>query len=262
MQKTLIVGSLSVVAILVLAGFTPTLASKPSQQQTALVPIEVTNYLKGTPVTSRTMVSPNDAEHIKVLVAELSDALNAHNVHAAAAAVQALQGYGIAFGPQFLPLMNLKGVLSRHMSSPLGPDANLSNSACILNAHGEGMLAGYFTEKILQAIAKAIANQTNPIAAILVLIIMLPLILTVILFNDLIPLRFMMPHGTLVLANGTISTRGLEGYKHVTVGANHAQVNVSGFTGITLNILPFNNRTKAFCFIFGFAMKTEGYISG
>ena len=183
----------------------------------------------------------------------------------AAACVRTLEGYGMAFGPQFLPLMSQQNLASHRSASllhltSLGPDANLSNTACFFTAHGEGMLAGYFAERFLQSVAAALDNVTNIFAKIIVLLALLPLILIVLLINDLIPLRIMMPTGTLVLANGTISSIGLQGVKREKIGADHAQVNLSWFTGITLNILPINNHS-AFTFVAGFAMKTEGYIA-
>jgi hypothetical protein len=231
-----------------------------------LVPIEVTKYFGSSPVTTQTMVSPAAADEIRVLASELSSALDRRDMSAAVVCVHALQGYGISFGPQYLPLMNLQGIFSHTMAIALhpasaGPDENLSNSACILNAHGEGMLLGPITENFIKQISEVLSNASGVIEALVLLIILLPLIVTVILFNALIPLRLMMSHGVLALANGTISTRGAQGHKIKQVsGAEHAQVNVTLFTGITLNILPFNNR-KPFCLISGFAAKTEGFVS-
>ena len=267
MARTLALGSLCVVAVLVFAGFSPALASNPQSTTNALVPIEVTQHFGGTPLTTRTMVSPQDAKTIQSLVVELSSALDHGDRATAVACVAALQSYGVAFGPQFLTLMTPQNLLASHVKLPVlpltaGSDENLSNTACLLNAHGQGMLLGPFTEKFIQQISKVLHNATNIIEALVLLVVFLPFIVVVVLLNALVPLRFMMPHGVLVLSNGTISTKGSEGKKLVTLSGNqHASVNVSFFTGISLSILPLRNNTKGFCFIYGFAGKTEGYLT-
>ncbi len=264
MRNVLAISSLCVGAVIILAGFTPALALNPQTTQTALVPIVVAQYFGSGPVSSRTMVTPADADKIQALASELSLALDRRDMRAAADCVNALKDLGIAFGPAFLPLMKSQDTLSRlpallgHQAST-GPDENLSNSACILKAIGEGMMIGPIAENFIKQVAEILHNASGVLEALVLLLVFLPLIVLFILFNALIPFRILMPHGTLVLANGTISTRGAEGYKKVDVGANHAQVNVTTFTGITLNIIPINNRT-GFCFILGFAGKTEGFI--
>lgn len=264
MRNALAISSLCVGAVIILAGFTPALASNPQTTQTTLVPIVVTQYFGGGPESSQIMVTPDKADKIQALVSELSLALDQRDMRAAAECVSALKGLGIAFGPAFLPLMKSQDTLSRlsvlsgHQAST-GPNENLSNSACILKAIGEGMMIGPIAENFIKQVAAILHNATSVIEALVLLLVFLPFIALFVLFNALIPFRILMSHGTLVLSNGTISTRGTEGYKKVDVGAKYAQVNVTSFTGITFNIIPINNRT-GFCFILGFAGKTEGFI--
>jgi hypothetical protein len=108
-----------------------------------------------------------------------------------------------------------------------------------------------------QAIIKAIENVSNPIGAIILLIILLPLLVLTMLLTDLIPFRIFAPTGVISVRNGTISSLGLNGFQRVKVGAEGYGVNLSGFTGITINIPPINNH-KTFLFVSGFALKAEG----
>jgi hypothetical protein len=68
----------------------------------------------------------------------------------------------------------------------------------------------------------------------------------------------MMPVGTLVLANGTVSSIGVLGVKKMKVNATQIEVNVSWFTGLTINIPRLSNESKPFTFVSGFAAKVEG----
>ena len=109
----------------------------------------------------------------------------------------------------------------------------------------------------VQAIVKAVENVSNPIGAIILLIILLPILVLTMLLTDLIPFRILAPTGAISVQNGTISCLGLNGFQRVKVGAEGYGVNLSGFTGITINIPPMNNRSS-FLFVSGFALKAEG----
>jgi hypothetical protein len=109
----------------------------------------------------------------------------------------------------------------------------------------------------VQELVDAINNVSNPIGAVILYIILLPLIVLTILLTDLIPFRIFSPRGAIALRNGTISATGAGGRQKVTVGEEGYGVNLSGFTGITINIPPINTH-KSFLFVSGFALKAEG----
>jgi hypothetical protein len=264
MKNALAIGSLTIGAIIILAGFTPAIASNPQAAQAALVPIEVTQYFGAGPESSQLLVTEEKADQIQALATELSLAIDNHDMKAAANCVSALKALGIAFGPAFLPLVKIQDKIANlpvHLPlGVMGPDENLTNSACTLKATGEGMMLGPVAENFIRSISEAINNQSSFLGAIILLIIMLPFIAIFVLSNVFIPFRILMSHGVLVLKNGTITTKGAEGNKVVEVGSHSAQVNVTLFTGITIQIVPLNTNRTGFCFIYGHAGKTEGFI--
>ena len=77
------------------------------------------------------------------------------------------------------------------------------------------------------------------------------------LLTDLIPIKILTPTGAISLQNGTISCLGLNGFQRVKVGAEAYGVNLSWFTGSTINLPPINNH-KAFLFVSGIVLKAEG----
>jgi hypothetical protein len=262
MKKKMIVVSSLCVIVVVLAGFTPALASKPvTPTVSPTVPIEVTRYQGMNPVQTVAGVSPADAWQIEQCLIELYNAQQRNDRPTISRCITTLKNKGITIGTQDQALLS-----PRKISFPGFPRGtagdNISNSICFFSAIGQGMLYGTLATKVIQAIAKAIQNQTNPIGAIILLILMLPLILTVILINDLIPFRIMMPAGALVLSNGTVFSIGLLGVKRMKVNATQIGVNLSWFTGLTINIPPLKNESKPFTFVSGFAAKVEGPFYG
>jgi len=110
---------------------------------------------------------------------------------------------------------------------------------------------------LYEGITKIIKNASNFFEAFILLLVFLPFLVITMLFSNLIPFRILAPIGALALKNGTISCVGLNGFQKVSVGAEAYEVNLSWFTGITINILPTNN-SKAFLFVSGMALKAEG----
>jgi hypothetical protein len=129
---------------------------------------------------------------------------------------------------------------------------------CYVNALGEGGMLWWLGLNFVQELVDAINNVSNWFGAIILYIVLLPFILLTMLLTDLIPFRIFSPTGVIALTNGTVSARGANGTQKVTVGAEAYGVNLSGFTGITINIPPINNH-KSFLFVSGFALKAEGH---
>lgn len=263
MKKKMIVLSSLCVIVVVLAGFTPALASKPVTPTVSptTVPVEVTRYQGMNPVQTVAAVSPADAWQIEQCLIELYNAQQRNDRPTISRCITTLKNKGITIGTRDQALLSPGKISFPGFTRGTAGD-NISNSICFFSAIGQGMLYGTFATKVIQAIAKAIQNQTNPIGAIILLILMLPLILTVILINDLIPFRIMMPAGALVLTNGTVFSIGLLGVKRMKVNATQIGVNLSWFTGLTINIPPLKNESKPFTFVSGFAAKVEGPFYG
>jgi hypothetical protein len=265
MNKRIVFVSLAIAVLVLLTGLTPALASNNSNLPTIkndLVTIEVNNYLGRQTKQRYTTVTASDAEQIRQYLIELYDAQQ-RNDHQAIVTYEVLLNEKGIFGESYQKIysnndgMTLieKTKLLKLPSSLAGE--NISNSLCYFNAIGEGLVAWWLALSFWQAIVNALKNVSNPIAAIILLIALLPLAIMVMLLTNLIPFRILAPTGALTLKNGTISALGLNGFQRVTVGSEYYGVNLSGFTGITINIPPINNRT-AFLFVSGFALKAEG----
>jgi len=266
MSKKITVVSVLSVLVVVLAGFTPAFASKATTPNTGPIPvsIEVTRYAGNNPVRTMAKVSPADAWQIKQCLIELYAAQGRGDQNTITQCIAVLKSKGIALDRRDQNLLSTRHVLPQFDKTSLPgflrgtAKDNISNAVCFFSAIGEGMLYGTFAIKFIQAVAAAIRNQTSFLAALILLLVMLPLVVTVILINDLIPFRILMPEGVLVLANGTVSSIGLLGVKRMKVGADQIGVNLSWFTGLSINIPPLHNERKPFVFVFGFAIKAEG----
>jgi hypothetical protein len=265
MDKKIVFVSLATAVIILLTGLTPVLASNKGNLQAIkndLVTIEVNQYLGRGTKQIDTTVTTSEAKEIRQYLLELYNAQE-RNDHQAIATFEALLNEKGIFGESYqkfysnnddMTLIEKTRLLQIH-SSLAGE--NISNRFCYFNAIGEGLVAWWLALSFWQAIVTALKNISNPIGAIILLIALLPLALVVMLLTNLIPFRILAPIGALTLKNGTISALGLNGFQRVTVGSEYYGVNLSGFTGITINIPPINNRT-AFLFVSGFALKAEG----
>jgi hypothetical protein len=265
MNKKIVSLSILIAALIVLTGVTPALASPKNTLNVIrndLVTIEVNHYLGRQPKQIRTTVTANEAEEIRQYCIELYKAQERNDCQAIAKYEALLNGKGI-FGEQFTQFSTAtKGVNLIQNTKLLGyfpnkAGENISNHFCYINAIGEGLVMWWLALSFWLAIAKVIQNASNPLAAFLLLLIFLPLGITMMLLTNLVPFRILAPIGAFSLKNGTISCLGLNGFQRVTVGADPYGVNLTGFTGLTLNIPPINNRS-AFLFISGFAFKAEG----
>jgi hypothetical protein len=263
MKKKIVAVSFFCMMVVILVCFTPALASKvitPSISSAA-IPIQITRYMGKNPVRTIALVSPTDASQIKQCLIDLYQAQESNDHTTIAKCIVVLKSYGIVLDKKDQALMSPQNNIPQFSKTLLpgftcsATQDNISNTVCFFNAIGQGMMYGSFALKFLQEVAKVLQNQTNLFSVIILLIVLLPLIVTVLLFNDLIPIRILMPVGVLVLANGTVSSIGLLGVKHMNVGAAPIGANLNWFTGLTINIPRLNNESKPFVFVSGFALK-------
>ena len=74
--------------------------------------------------------------------------------------------------------------------------------------------------------------------------------------THVIPLRIMLPIGSVSLKQGSISSIGLGGYGKLTTDNNSIQTTLVGFTGLTIHI-PFGDSEESdlggFLFVSGFS---------
>jgi hypothetical protein len=265
MKKKLIAISLLTAAILLLTGFSPALASpnnKPLEIKNTLIPIEI-NYLLGRQhKKTQTLVSENDAEEIRQYLIKLHNALEQNDQQEIIHYETLLKEKGLFTDCNQRVFPNNQGLTLLQkktqptvFTTPAGD--NISNNLCYFNAIGEGLVAWWLAIQFWEAIVRMINNQSSVIAALILLLIFLPYFVLTMLITNLIPFRILAPAGVLSLKNGTVSAFGLNGVQRMTIGPEPYAVNLSGFTGITINIPPINNRSS-FLFVSGIALKAEG----
>jgi hypothetical protein len=127
-------------------------------------------------------------------------------------------------------------------------EGNISNTLCYLHATGSGTL--FFTIGILLMIPTLILLS---IFGFNILKILVPLYVLILIATHLIPFRVLLPIGSIILDQGNVTAVGVSGSQHLTVESPSAQVNIVGFTGLTINI-PSNNQTDGFLFVSGFSL--------
>jgi len=266
MNKKIVPLSIAAAVVILLAGCTHALATPEDNliaMKNEFVTIEVNQYLGRQSQPIRTMVTASDAEQIRFYLTELYTAQERNDRAAIVTYETLLKEKGI-FGKNYYGFSsNVNGMTllekTRFTSRlPSLAGENISNRLCYFNAIGEGAMLWWVGLAFVQGLVDAINNVSNPLGAIILYIILLPFIVLTMLFTDLIPFRIFSPTGLIALKNGTISARGANGIQRVTVGAESYGVNLSGFTGITINIPPINNRSS-FLFVSGFALKAEGH---
>lgn len=263
-KKTIIINVFASVLILVV-GFTPALESEKTNLpviQTDLVTIEVNHYLGRQQKQIRTSVTATEAEEIKFYLTELYKAQERNDYPTISKYEALLNEKGIV-GPQVQKIMSknaarsLIGTRYHPISLTSTAGENISNRLCYFNAIGEGVVLWWLGLQVWEGITKLIKNASSFFEAFILFIVFLPLLLLTLVLSNLIPLRVLAPIGVLALRNGTISCVGLNGVQKVTAGVEPYEVNLSWFTGVTINFLPTTNHT-AFLFVSGMAIKAEG----
>jgi hypothetical protein len=265
MNKKIVFVSLATAVIILLTGLTPALASNNSNLPTIkndFVTIEVNHYLGRQTKQTYTAVSAIDAEQIRQYLIELYNAQE-RNDHQAIAFYEALLNEKGIFGESYQKFCSNNDALTfaektrlLQLPSSLAGD-NISNRFCYFNAIGEGLVAWWLALLVFQGIVRMLQNVSSVILQLILLLTFLPFFVLTMFFTNLIPFRILAPMGVLSLKNGTISALGLSGLQRITVGVEPYGVNLSGFTGITINIPSINNRSS-FLFVSGFALKAEG----
>jgi len=249
-------------AIILLGGLSPSICAK--DVKTDSITIEVNRYYGKKSAPIYTEVSYDEAEEIKQILIQLNYAIENNDEQAIAVYEKTLNEKGL-FGDEYQKFFSNEkysqtmekeklSQYTRYFGSKNGD--NISNYMCYFNAIGEGLMLWWLGLSVWNAIVKAIQNVSNPLGALILLIALLPFLVLVMLLTDLIPFRILAPSGVIALKNGSISSLGLNGFKRVKVGAEAVGVNLSWFTGITVNIPPINDK-KAFLFVSGIALKVE-----
>jgi len=250
--------------IIVLASISPSISAKDMEglQSNETLRIEVNRYSGKKSDTICTEVSYEEAEEIKQILIQLDEAIENNDKEAISHYESVLNDKGI-FGndyqefysnDEYSELME-KSKLNKY-SSYLGQknEDNISNYMCYFHATGQGIMFFYIGVKLVEAIMRAIENTSSWIAGLILLLALLPFLVLVMLFTHLIPFRILMPIGVVTMQQGKMSSLGLGGFKRIEVDTEPVSVNLSWFTGITINI-PFSE--KPFLFVSGIALEVK-----
>jgi len=133
-------------------------------------------------------------------------------------------------------------------------DENISNSFCYINAVGEGLMI--FT------IGALLTLPTLVLISIFggeILSLLIPIYVVILVLTHLIPVRVLLPIGIITMDSGNITTVGLSGNQNMEVNSPSVQLQLAGFTGITINIPT--GESGGFLFVSGISILAKGYKS-
>jgi len=254
-EKIVCISTILIATIIVLGCLSPQVYSKDIDTVT----IEVNRYY-GKKSTICTDVSIEEAEEIKQILIKLNNAIENNDEEVISECEKILNDKGI-FGKnhqkffssnKYSEAMEQTNLVkyTKYFGAKNGD--NISNYMCYFNAIcGQGLMLWWFGLKAWQSIIDAIKNVSNPIAAFILFLALLPFLVIILLLTDLLPFRIMSPSGVIALQNGSVSSLGLKGIKRLKVGEEPIEVNISWFTGITINI------PTSFIFISGIALEVK-----
>ena len=254
--KILGIGTILVTTIIVLGSLSPSVYSKEIDS----VIVEVNRYYGRRSEPIYTEMSYEDAEELKEILLQLSIAIENNDEEAISQYEKILNEKGI-FGKnhqEFFSNNEYEKTMektelekfTRYFGSKNGD--NVSKYMCYFNAIGrQGLMLWWYGLKVWNGIIDAIKNVSNPLAALILFIALLPFLVLILFLTGLLPFRILSPSGVIALKNGTVSSLGLNGFKRLSVGDDPVDVNVSWFTGVTINI------PTSFIFVSGIALEVK-----
>ncbi len=258
--KILCIGTILVATLIVLGSLSPHVYSKEIDN----VIVEVNRYYGRKSEPIYTELSYDEAVELKEILIQLNVAIENNDEDAISQYEKTLNEKGI-FGSQrqeffsqntFSEKMDLNkySVYPRYLKQKSGD--NISNNLCYFNAIGKGGIFFMLAIKFLDAIKAVLNNASSFIEAFVILIALLPLFVLIYLLTHLIPFRILMPVGVVSMQDGRMSSLGLQGFKRVIVDNETYNVNISGFTGLTINFIG-SESLAGFLFVSGIAMEVK-----
>lgn len=264
MRKKIVILSAAVAVLIILGVLSPTICSVDVEilQKNETLMVEVNRYYGDNFEPIYTEVSYEQAEEIKEILISLNEAIENNDEEAISKYETILNEKGI-FGNNYQEFYSKKTFaekmnfsrysgLLKYMEGRNGD--NISNNLCYFNAIGQGLILFNLELKLWGAIVRAVENASSPLAGLIIFLALLPFFALVLLLTHLIPFRILMPAGAFSFQNGSISSIGLMGYKKVVVGPDPIDVNVSWFSGLTIN---FPISENPFLFISGIALEVK-----
>lgn len=199
-----------------------------------------------------------EAEELKNLLILLNDAIERNDkqtIHKCECVLDEKGILGKAIKATPFVSTNLCSLTSDEITSQ-----NFTKDLCYIHAVGEGVIFFNMGVSFGEWIIETVQNASSFIEAMVLMLALLPLFALIFLATHLIPFRIAMPQGIIQMENGSISTWDLSGRENFQVVNSSYQVNLTGFTGITINIpLPIGGEeSENFLFISGMARHAEG----
>jgi hypothetical protein len=249
MKKTLVsIGILAVCIILIPIASPLVYSHAVTQQKT--IPIETLVNSETGRRMHTTCLSSSEVEELRQVLIMLDDALAKKDSREILYYETMLKSKGII--PATYHFETTKPFLEpryqtirQHLLS--APEDTISNSMCYVHATGTGLLV--FTIGVLLVLPVILLVTYFGLE---ILTLLLPLLILLLIATHMIPFRVLLPVGVIILEEGSISAVGSAGSQQITVDAPSVQVNLIGFTGITINI-PSSNLTQGFLFVSGFS---------
>ena len=249
-KKIICVSAVIVGMLIVLGSLSPAVCSKDLDTVT----IEVNRYNIKNPSTIHTEVSVEEAQEIKQILINLNEAIE-NNDEAAISQYEAILNEKGIFGEQRQEFFSQK-TFSEKLKQKQSLGAEITNKLCYFNAVGTGGIFFTLAVRFLEVIQAAIGNASSIIEAFVLLLVLLPFFVIIYFFTHLIPFRILMPIGIVSMQNGSMSSLGLQGFKRVKVVNESYNVNVSWFTGATVNFIG-SEELGGFLFVSGFAAAVD-----
>lgn len=261
MKRKILCLSTAVIGMLIILGsLSPSICSKDIDTVT----IQVNRYygINSDPIITK--LSYNEAKEIKEILIELNKAIENNDENAISMYESMLNQKGI-FGNEYQKFYSQKTISEKMKYSRFSNlldltkeklEDNISNKLCYFNAIGTGGIFFQLAVKFIEAMRKVLENASNFVEALVLLLILLPLFVVIYFLTHLIPFRILMPIGVISMKNGSMSSLGLEGFKRVVVGDEYYTVNVSYFTGLTINFFGSED-LSGFLFASGIAFEVK-----
>lgn len=267
MKGKIVILSIIVAILVVLGSLSPVVCSKDlkpisNENSNENITIEVNIYDGKHSEPIYTELPSAEVEEIKQILTQLNEAIENNDEEAVSQYEKQLNEKGI-FGDKYQEFFSLdkytemmgESNLLEHVRNTNGDD--ISNYMCYFNAVGKGNMFFTLGIRMIEAIQRAINNASSFLEALILLLALLPFFVLIHLFTLLIPFRILMPIGVVSMHEGKISSLGLMGLKQLeVVDTEPVNVNISWFTGITLNI-PATDTTDPFLFASGIAVEVS-----
>lgn len=248
MDKKIFCLSIIAAVIILMTNFSPSVLSTNINNQNK-ISVETLIYHESNIEKIITEINEDEVEDIKSCLINLNKAYEQENENDIFKYESNLYKKGILNKISKTSIKNhglIKNPFLQHLLKSKSED-NISNSFCFVNVAGEGLMI--FTIGSLLIVPTLILMS---ILGTEILQILIPIYVGILLLTHMIPFRILLPIGIITMDKGNISTVGLSGSQNMEVNYSSVQLQLAGFTGITINIPT--EESGGFLFVSGFSI--------